>query len=173
MTKFETILKIVKIIDNKFRFFISLIFKLFIVMFENHVFLLETKQIIDYFENSRFDFLIKNFLMITSRMLIDIQHRKFNVKKIFKFFVEFVVIDFKNVLKMKTITQLFRFFEMFYQIVCALISKKKQQFFQLTMSFYRVKLMKLIVVNFHVFIFNYYNEFVARLIRINFDDFEF
>ena len=173
MTKLETILKIVRIVDNKSRFFILLIFKLFIVMLENHVFLFETKQIIDYFENSRFDFLIKIFFMITSRMLIDIQHRKFNVKKIFKFFVEFVAIDFKNVLKMKTITQLLRFFEMFCQIVCALISKKKQQFLQLTMSFYRMKLMKLIVVNFHVFILNYHNEFVARLIRINLDDFEF
>ena len=90
--------------DNKFRFFISLIFnftnQLIVTFF---IIMLSKNWIVDYFANFKFITLIKVYSMITFRLLLNIIQRKLNVKNISKFIFEFVAIDFKNVFEIKNI----------------------------------------------------------------------
>ena len=88
--------------------FFIVVFDVFIIF----VVVLTLKQIIDYFNNFKFNTLTNKYPIISTRMLYNIQHRKFNVKKIPKFITDFVF-NSKKVFKIKVMLQLLRLFEIF------------------------------------------------------------
>ena len=149
--------------DKYFVFFRSFfIDSLFFVFFNE-------KTTVDYINDSKLTSLFIDFSQIISKMMLNIQHRKFNVKNIFKFTADFAI-DFNEISKLKSMNQLIKFFEMFCQIVCVLILTSIQQFLQLIMTIYRVKLLSMIDMLTFVFVQNYHMKFIARIIRIDFDD---
>ena len=75
------------------------------------------------------------------------------MKNIFKFIANFAI-DFNKISKLKNMNQLIKFFEMFCQIVYILILTSIQQFLQLIMTIYRVKLLNMIDMSTFVFVMN-------------------
>ena len=127
-------------------------------------------QVVEYFNDPRFDSLASHYPMITSRMLKDIQHRELNVKEIPRFTANFTDTDTKNAPEVKNMLQLLRPFEAFCQVVCAFAPSSVQQHLQLAMSLYRGSLMAMSDIFEFSSIHNYHNYFVTRAIRIGLDD---
>ena len=177
-TKFEKIMKIdkhLKAMKIKYEKFktknddkYSTFFRSFFIDSLSFVFFNE-KTTVDYINDSKLTFLFIDFSQMFSKMMLNIQHRKFNVKNIFKLTADFAI-DFNEISKLKSMNQLIKSFEMFCQIVCALISTSIQQFLQLIMTIYRVKLLSMIDISTFVFVQNYHMKFIARVIRIDLDD---
>ena len=82
-------------VDRKFIFFIFVIFIIIV-----------NDRFVNFNNNSRFRFLTTIYFMIFVRIMLNIQHRKFNVKNISKFIIEFAI-DLQNFSKMKNMLKFF------------------------------------------------------------------
>ena len=170
IAEIEAALKAARVTDSRSRHPTPLTSKLSTAMPEGHMSLPAAEQVVDSSEDSGFSSLARDFPMDTHRMLADIPHRKFDVKKILRLSAEFAAADSKDAPEMRTITHLIRPFEVFCQTLCALAPERDQQPLQLAMSLYQVRPMELTAVDSHASILNYHNKLVARLIRIGLDD---
>ena len=116
-----------------------------------------------------FSSLAADYPMVTPHMLLDIQHRKLNVKDIPKFTASFSS-DPSEAPEVKGMLQLMRPFDAFCQIVGELAPAPVQMRLMRAMSLYRGKLVVMASSYTFTSILAWHNEILARKIRIGLDD---
>ena len=98
--KIKTNLRVLNV-NRKFIFFIFVIFIIIV-----------NDRFVNFNNDLRFRFLTTNYFMIFVRIMSNIQHRKFNIKNILKFIIEFAI-NSQKFLKIKNMLKFFQSFEMF------------------------------------------------------------
>ena len=130
------------------------------------------KQVMNYFNDSRFVAISADYPLVTSRMIADIQHRRINPKDIPRFIADFSAAESRNASKVKNLLQLLKSFKAFCMFVCVATTFFIQMPLALTMCFYRERLVAMFAVWIFDSIANYHHEYVCRAIRIGLNDSE-